>query len=167
MAALGNRLHLFSRQRADIDHPGGIVLAGGLAQLWQQLTHQGKGPLDVDRHHRRPGLVGKGIQGGTPGAPGVVDQDIQLVLLLLETVRQRHHRLGGIQAGGDGHALTEGAELLRTLFADIRLPGGDIDLGAGLNQPLGDHPSHALGTTGYQGHLAFDVEKFTHGLSSF
>src|SRR5690606_16982464 len=91
----------------------------------------------------------------TEGGASVVHQPLQVFLG------------GDVGGNGDGAAL---AVLVidgdGDLFARPGLARGDDDAGAVLGQTLGDRLADALGSAGYDGDLAAQIEQF-HALTSF
>ena len=69
--------HRQAVDRADVDHPGGVVFGGSGIQQGAGQLGQHERRLDVKGEHLVPRGPRELVEGGAPGGAGIVDQDVQ------------------------------------------------------------------------------------------
>src|SRR5579871_6295995 len=93
-----------------------------------------KGRFDIEVHHLVPAVFGKLIEISGPSRPGVVDQDVEVGLALINLVGE------GLAAGEARNVLrqrdagSELGELPRRCVTGVRFTRRDIDLRPALNE---------------------------------
>src|SRR6185312_8816767 len=108
------------------------------------------------------GVVWERFERRAPVCAGVIHEDVKLRF----ACRQRRGDCPCTRFRADitrdRNARPELRKLGRGGVANVRLSRRDIDLGAGFDEPLGDHVADAARSTGNQRDLIFDREQIVH-----
>ncbi len=153
------RRHADPVDGADVDHPGRVLLGSRLAKQGHQELGQVEDALHVEGEHAlERGLV-ELLEGRAPGGAGVVDQDVEGADPTRQLLGQTAAPVLGGQVGRQRRTGPVGRERGGDLVAGVGLARRDVDGGAGVDEPLGDHPADAAGPPGHQRRLALDGEE--------
>jgi hypothetical protein len=115
--------------------------------------------LDVQVEHPVPRRVVEVGERRAPVGAGVVHEDVQRRLAVADLAGQAPALVLAGQVGGQAGARAELRQLGRHLVAHLGLARGHVDVGAGLDEPAGDHQPDAPGAPGDERGLAFDGEQ--------
>jgi hypothetical protein len=147
---------------ADVHDARRVVGGGRLLEERQEGPRQEERRLQVQVEHLVPGRLGERGQRFAPGGPGVVDEDVQLVLPLAHRGGQPDALLLAGQVGRDRPHLPERREPLDGGVPGLGLAGADVDARPGLEEAAGHHQADPAGAAGDHGDLAGQVEQ-VHG----
>ena len=135
-----------------------MTLAGfsrgrGGAQGGGQRLGQEERRLEVEVHHLVPAALRKFVEVRAPRRAGIVDEDIELRLALLDLGRQHLDagHGGDVDRQRDAFAAIGRRKLLRGGLAGAGLARGDVDLRRALREKSGrDHLADAARSPGHQ-----------------
>lgn len=80
------RRHADAVYRADVDHARWVAFYGGGFEEGRYELRDGEDAGEVQGEHACPGCFGELVVGSAPVGAGVVDEDVQFGLVLLELV---------------------------------------------------------------------------------
>ena len=132
--------------RADVDHPRGVVGLRGGSQSGEQADGQVEDPLEVRVQDPVPSARGELLERRAPDGAGVVDEYVERGKVLSRGRRERGGPLGGRHIARVSHAVTDRREL-RGGRLDVRLlargddhPGARIDSPRAIISPIPREP---------------------------
>src|ERR1019366_8301132 len=102
------------------------------------------------------------IQRSAPRRPGVVDENVQMVLARANFIRETLALGFGRQIRGQRRARSARGEFFGQRVTDVRFTRRNIYLGTRLDESSRDHLTDAAASAGYQYHLAIDVKERAH-----
>ncbi len=149
--------------RADVDHASRVVLVAGRFELRYEEAREVEHAFHVEVEDPVPRGVVEVRHRRPPRRTGVVDEDVQRRLTLGERVGEATALGLGGEVSRQRHAGADLGELGGDLLAHRRLARRDVDPGAGLDHPPGDHQADATTAAGDERGLPLDREQIVDG----
>ncbi len=150
------------RHRTDIDDPRRIRRRASLAQQRQKLLDATEHRRHIELHDFLPALDRITLQRRAPRGAGVVHQNVQMSDLLTQTRGQFPHAFFGRQIRRHAVATAQRAKFFGGLLAGFNVARAHVDMGAGLDERLGDHLADTTGAAGHQSGAALQGKVGMH-----